>query len=153
MGGNGPGTGLYWDKLRGDNTIDRALWSYNQGSMVGVNVLLHRRHSTRQTVYLARAEAIARNALQHYSGQYDKQPPAFNAIFFRNLLLLHAATSDAELRAEILGTMRGYADRLWAAQHDGSRFSRAGSTLLDQSALVQVLALLAWDPGDYGNLA
>ncbi len=152
-GGNGPGTGLYWDKLRGDDTIDRALWSYNQGSMVGVNVLLHRRHGTGQTVYLARAEAIARNALQHYSGQYEKQPPAFNAIFFRNLLLLHAATSDAELRAEILDTMHRYAARLWTAQRRRSRSSRAGETLLDHSAVVQVLALLAWDPDDYAKLA
>ena len=26
---------LFWDKIRGDGTIDRAQWSYNQGSMVG----------------------------------------------------------------------------------------------------------------------
>ena len=31
-----PGTGLFWDKLRGDGTLDKTLWSYNQGSMDSV---------------------------------------------------------------------------------------------------------------------
>jgi hypothetical protein len=84
--GEQPGTGLYWDKLRGDGTVDRAQWSYNQGSMVGLNVLLARR-GPGGPAYLARAEAIARRALAHYaSAGYDSQPAAFNAIFFRNLL-------------------------------------------------------------------
>ena len=151
--GGPPATGLYWDKLRGDHTLDKALWSYNQGSMVGANVLLHRRAGAAQTEYLARAEAIARKALQHYRGSYEEQPPAFNAIFFRNLLLLHAATEDATLRTQIIEAMRSYADRLWSNRRGRFRFSGAGATLLDQSAIVQLLALLAWDPRDYRKLA
>ncbi len=150
-GDDPPAAGLFWDKLRGDGTIDRALWSYNQGSMVGANVLLARgAHAEQSSLHLARAEGIARRALAHYRDRYDSQAPAFNAIFFRNLLLLHAETADAELRARILADLRGYADRLWAAQDQGRR---VGATLLDQSALVQLLALLAWDPADYGLLA
>ena len=38
-----PGTGLFFDKLRGDGTLDETLWTYNQGSMIGANVLLARR--------------------------------------------------------------------------------------------------------------
>ena len=149
-GGDPPPAGLFWDKLCGDGTIDRALWSYNQGSMVGASVLLARADAPRSALHLSRAETIARRALAHYRDRYDAQPPAFNAIFFRNLLLLHAQTSDAELRARILADLRGYADRLWVAHQQGRR---VGATLLDQSALVQVLALLAWDPADYGRLA
>jgi hypothetical protein len=153
-GRDSAGSGLYWDKLRGDGTIDRALWSYNQGSMAGANVLLHRRAGTAQTQYLTRAEAIARKALARYRDGYEKQPPAFNAIFFRNLLLVHAATDDVALGAGILEAMRGYTDWLWSNRRERSRrFRLAGASLLDQSAIVQLLALLAWDPADYRKLA
>ncbi len=151
--GDPPGTGLYWDKIRGDGTIDKALWSYNQGSMVGANILLHRLAGDAPTKYLNRAETIARKALTHFAGRYEEQPPAFNAIFFRNLLLLHATTADRELRAEILTAMRGYADRLWALRRRRSPLHDAGGTLLDESAMVQLLALLAWDPAEYRKLA
>lgn len=151
--GHEPGTGLFWDKIRGDGSIDRALWSYNQGNMIGLNVLLIRA-GDRDAI--SRAEAIARRALSHYEGRYESQPPAFNAIFFRNLLQLHAATGDESLRVRITAAMRDYADHAWAQRRDRQdRFRLAGTrpTLLDQSALVQVLALLAWDPADYGLLA
>jgi hypothetical protein len=153
-----PATGLFWDKLRGDGTLDDALWSYSQGSMLGANVLLARRAGGQERAQLlARAEAIARKALGHYAGAgYDGQGPAFNAIFFRNQLLLHAATDDEALRAEIIDAMRAYADDAWSEHRDRRdlfRFSRSGVTLLDQSSIAQVLALLAWDPAEYSTLA
>ncbi len=157
LASDSPATGLFWDKLRVDDTLDETLWSYNQGSMLGANVLLHRREARARTGYLARAEAIARKALRHFGdGVYETQPPAFNAIFFRNLLLLHAATGDAGLRTEIIEAMRAYADGAWSQRRDRCdrfHFSSRGVTLLDQSAMVQLLALLAWDPGAYGKLA
>jgi hypothetical protein len=154
-----PGTGLFFDKVRGDGTIDRTLWSYNQGSMIGANVLLARQSGldpAARAQYLARAEAIAVKALGHYAGVYERQPPAFNAILFRNLLQLYAATADAGLRERIRTDMGAYAEAAWAAHRDRRdrfRFGRGGPTLLHQSAMVQVYALLAWDPGDYGTLA
>ena len=150
-------TGLFWDKVRGNGTVDKTLWSYNQGSMIGANVLLARLDASAQARYLSRAEAIARKALTHFAGGgYERQPPAFNAIFFRNLLLLHAATRDAELRTEIIEAIRGYADYAWYRARDRrDRFhlSKGGVTLLNQSAIVQLLALLAWDPSAYRKLA
>jgi hypothetical protein len=152
-----PATGLFWDKLRGDGTLDKTLWSYNQGSLVGANVLLARRGGTEQVRYLARADAIARNALRYFADSgYRRQPAAFNAIFFRNLLLLHEATGDAELRTVIIEAIRGYIRYAWCERRDrGDLFhlSNRGVTLLDQSAIVQLLALLAWDPGTHGRLA
>jgi hypothetical protein len=154
-----PGTGLFFDKVRGDGTIDRTLWSYNQGSMIGANVLLARQSGldpAARAGYLARAEAIAAKALRHYAGAYESQPPAFNAILFRNLLQLSAATPDAGLRQQIRAAMSAYAEAAWAShrdRHDRFRFGRGGPTLLHQSAMVQVYALLAWDPDDYGVLA
>jgi Glycosyl hydrolase family 76 len=145
--GDTPGTGLFWDKWRGDGSLDRTLWSYNQGSMIGANVLLGRDAAgADRAAYIGRAEAIARRALAHYAGdRLAAQPYAFNAIFFRNLLLLCDATADAALRADVLAAMRSYADR--------PEFSSHATTLLDLSAVVQILALLAWDPADYRRLA
>jgi predicted alpha-1,6-mannanase (GH76 family) len=145
-----PGTGLFWDKWRGDGSLDRALWTYNQGSMIGANVLLARAAvaaaDPERDRYTARAEAIAHKALRHYAGDaLAAQPYAFNAILFRNLLLLTDASTDAALTAEIRDVMCRYADR--------DDFASGARTLLDLSAVVQILALLAWDPAGYGRLA
>jgi Glycosyl hydrolase family 76 len=152
------GSGLFWDKVRGDGTIDKTLWTYNQGSMIGANVLLTRLEPPAQaSVYLDRAEAIARKSLAHFSrAEYLRQPAAFNAIFFRNLLLLHPVTRDRALQTDIVDTIRRYADHAWdhtRDRHDRFHLSDGGVTLLNQSAVVQLLALLAWDPGAYGSLA
>jgi hypothetical protein len=150
----GSGNGLFWDKIRGDGSIDKALWSYNQGSMIGAHVLLHRRHGPRSE-HLARAEGIAAVALRHYEHRYLDHSPAFNAIFFRNLFQLHAASSDVVLRGRILGDARAYAERLWNERRDGDDLFPFGkrATLLDQSAAVQLFALLAWDSDEYVQLA
>jgi hypothetical protein len=154
-GGQTPGTGLFWDKIRGDGSIDRATWSYNQGSMIGSAVLLARSQPDERDGYLGFAQAVARKAMAKFSGVYEKQPAAFNAIFFRNLLLLHHATKDEQLRTEIHGAMRAFADAAWNEARDRRDLLhlRGLPTLLDQSAIVQVLALLAWDPANYGRLA
>ncbi|MGH2866052.1 MAG: glycoside hydrolase family 76 protein [Solirubrobacteraceae bacterium] len=155
-GESGTGAGLFWDKIRADGSIDEMLWSYNQGGMVGANVLLHRRGLGAGGEYLERARTIATKALHHYEGRYLDHPPAFNAIFFRNLLQLHAATDDSALRAQIITAAVGYADRLWSERRDSRDlfpFRGDTTTLLDQSAAVQLFALLAWDLGDYGRIA
>lgn len=154
-GDDDAGSGLFWDKLRGDGTVDRATWSYNQGCMVGLNLQLTRR-GVAGIDHQGRAEAIARRALEHYSGGgYERQPAAFNAIFFRNLLALHATPADRSLCERVVSAMRDYADRAWARRDasDRCRFSGHRGSLLDQSAMVSILALLAWDPADYGLLA
>jgi hypothetical protein len=145
--------GLYFDKLRGDGTIDRALWSYNQGSMIGAAVLRYRTSGAAE--FREAAEAAASVALRHYAGRYFEQAPAFNAIFFRNLLLLHDVSGDAELREEIVAALRTYADQAWSRRRSDDLLAsgRDPLTLLDQSALVQVLALSAWDPPDYARIA
>jgi uncharacterized protein YyaL (SSP411 family) len=154
-GSDSPGTGLFWDKVRGDGTIDRSTWSYNQGSMIAASVLLARLDRSQRGEHLDRAEAIARKALREYAGSYERQPASFNAIFFRNLLLLHAQSEDEELRAAILDAIRDFADAAWSEARDRRQLFhlRGRATLLDQSAMVQVLALLAWDPAAYSRLA
>jgi hypothetical protein len=153
----GDGTGLFLDKIRGDGSIDRATWSYNQGNMIGANVLLARTDAGQGATYLARAEAIARKSLQHFAGTYEQGKPAFLAIFFRNLLLLHQATGDEGLRGDVIAAMREFGEIAWSRAQQGRKgvfgVGGGGPKLLEQSAYVQVLALLAWDPESYGRLA
>jgi hypothetical protein len=148
----GSSTGLYWDKVLGDGTIDRTIWSYNQGTMIGANVLRYR--LTKNPTCLERAEAIAEKALAYFdSVGYTTQPAAFNANFFRNLLLLHAANGNGVYRR----TMESYADQVWSSYRDSNTnlfyFSDEPACLLDQAAMVQIFALLAWNAEDYGRLA
>jgi hypothetical protein len=121
--------------------------------MIGAAVLRYRASGTTQC--LDEAEAIAGVALRRYAGRYFEQAPAFNAIFFRNLLLLHQVSGDHDLRGQILAAMRSYADQAWSRRQSGDLLPGAHGplTLLDQSALVQVLALSAWSPVEYTRLA
>jgi hypothetical protein len=156
------GNGLYANSMRADGQSDPKQWIYNQGLVIGAAVLLNR--VTGGAQYLDDAVSLADLTLTtfgkdaYYSGPdgaYDGRA-IFNAIFFRNLLMLYAVT----LTDRYLQAMRAYADAVWADPrvHDtktnlfklngGSRHS-----LLDQAAMVQVFALLSWSPTAYGKLA
>jgi len=156
------GNGLYANSMRADGQIDPKQWIYNQGIVIGAAVLLER--ITGEDQYLHDAVSLADLTLTtfgadpYYSGAdgaYDGRA-IFNAIFFRNLLMLYAVTrSDRYLRA-----MRGYADAVWSDPlvHDmrANLFKLNGSnrhSLLDQAAMVQVFALLSWSPTEYAKLA
>ncbi len=145
----GDGDGLYWDKIRGDGTIDRARWSYNQGSMLGLHALLADGATGADAGHpddLTRAEAIADRAIAHYDATaYAGEPAEFVAIFVRNLLGLHVRTDDGRLRGEIERTLRERAEATWPIT--------PGAPLLAHAAAVSLQALCAWDPADYRRLA
>ena len=85
---------------------------------------------------------------------YAQQDPAFNAIFFKHLLLLAAERDDPRYRR----ALQAYADQAWDTARDPTtnlfhfRPDRP-VTLLDQAAAVQLYALLAWDARQYRKLA
>lgn len=145
--------GLYWDHIDQHGTIDRDLWSYNQGTMLGAAVLLYL--ATRKEAYLNEARQIAERALTYYQrdGRWLTQPAAFNAIFFKNLLKLDAVLPNPRYRA----ALRTYTDTLWQAVDPSTSLLRqqpsAPATLLDQAALIQLLALLDWNREHYSVLA
>jgi hypothetical protein len=149
---------LMFDKVRGGNTIDKTLWTYNQGAMIAANVREYQ--TTGQSAYLQTAEAIATTALSTFNetGYLNNQPAAFNAIFFRGLLVLYSTTGDAGLRAQIIQTIQTYADDSWSYYRSSNGLfqfpSSAGSgyQLLDQGAMLEIYAMLAWDPANYGEL-
>jgi hypothetical protein len=120
--------GLYADHVRGDGTVDRTEWSYNQGSMLEAYRLLYR--ATGNHDDLVRAEAIADATVAAFRGRWSSEPPQFAAIFFRRLLDL--AADDG--RSDYFAVAQRYADRLWTSPR---------RQLFGQAALVQVYAALA----------
>ncbi|MEV6793501.1 glycoside hydrolase family 76 protein [Streptomyces sp. NPDC051320] len=145
--------GLYWDNLDLKGSIDKTVWSYNQGVPIGVNVLFY--EVTHDRAYLRRAERVAEAAYTHYvtEGRLLTQPPYFNSIFFKNLLLLESATGGNKY----LKAMADYADQVWAKLRDPGtglvRFDAGGTTqAIQQAAVAQIYAVLAWPRGKWPTL-
>jgi hypothetical protein len=85
-----------------------------------------------------------------------RQPASFNCMLCRNLLLLADVSGAA---AAYPRGMAEYAAWAWTTVRDPrtTLFPFDGAdkpvTLLDQAAMVQINALLAWDPADWPKLA
>jgi glycosyl hydrolase family 76 len=145
--------GLYWDHIDLAGNIEKTQWSYNQGVMLGASTLLYK--ATGERKYLNRAKAIADAALEFY-GTDDrlwKQPPRFNAILFKNLLILDNESHDPAYKK----TFKDYAERAWNEARDPEtglyHFVDGPVQLLEQAAPVQINALLAWPRTRYRWLA
>lgn len=135
--------GLYRDHLALDGSIEETRWTYNQGSMIAANALLHR--ATGDPAHLERAREVAAASLAYYRhGRLLAQPTAFNAIFLRGLLVLHATRPDDALPRAVLR----YAEELLGEQVDPSSgrvtAARRGSSVLHQAGVIAALALAAW---------
>lgn len=149
---------LMFDNVGGNDTVDETLWTYNQGAMIAASVREYRK--TGQVAYLSNAEALANAALNTFteSDYLNTQPAAFNAIFFRGLLVLYSATANTALQSRIMQTIETYADDSWNYYRTTQglfRFpssSGSGYQLLDQGAMLQIYAMLAWNPGNYAEL-
>jgi uncharacterized protein YyaL (SSP411 family) len=151
--------GLYANSVRADGTLDPTQWIYNQGILIGAGVLLHRVTGTPR--YLTQATQLADASLAvfgtdpYYSGTMGAYAGRgiFNAIFFRNLLMLYAVNTNPAY----LQRMQAYADAVWTNVRDRSNLFRLHDdkrvSLLDQASMVQVFALLSWDLGTYSALA
>jgi hypothetical protein len=157
------GSGLYWNVVRSDGSIDTNLWSYNQGVMIGADVL--RYQLTNNSVYLSQAAAAANKALSTF-GNFQGQPPSFNIMLFQNMLMLYPYATSS-IQTSILQAMQSYAD--WAWNNPSARNTRtnvfyfndagqpvggtnAPAQLRDQGAMTQLYALLAWSASNYGKL-
>jgi len=156
-----PDNGLYWDNIKLSGSIDKTQWSYNQGVMLGAKALLHR--ATREPGALAEAKAIADAALAFYGAKLDDgrtryftQPARFNAIFFANLLLLGSLAPNprylAAMNAYEEEARRRYLDtKTGLFRFPDNEFPNS-TTLLEQSAMVRIQAMQAWDPRDWRKL-
>lgn len=145
--------GLYWDHVDLQGNVNKAEWSYNQGTMIGASVLFYKATGSRK--YLQRAESIANAALNYYGneGRLYKQPDYFNSIFFRNLLLLEAVNHNHKYRK----FMQNYADHVWSTARDAHsglfKFNQSNQvSLLEQSAMVQIYAMLGRKQNGHRNM-
>jgi hypothetical protein len=140
--------GMYYDNLNDSGSVSTALWSYNQGTMIGAGTLLYQ--VTGDRTYLQQAEQTAAASVSYYSsgGNLYHQPDVFNAIFFRNLFPL--ATIDHDPSYARLAA--SYADTAWLQDRqpnglfndpDGS----GGESAENQTApMAEIYALLAQSP-------
>ena len=139
--------GLFWDHVEADGQVEPTFWSYNQGTPVGAEVRWWR--VTGDRAHLDRASALAQAALAHFAAgdRLWRQPPAFNAIFFRNLAQLHAA----DPQPAVVAALDQYLERVWVeARRDATGLFDAGGIghyddggTLDRAALVQLYVVQA----------
>ncbi|HXW34547.1 MAG TPA: glycoside hydrolase family 76 protein [Acidimicrobiales bacterium] len=81
-------SGLYYDHVNSDGSVNTTIWSYNQGTMIGADVLLYSTY--KDLTYLRYAKRTASAAVAYFGtgATLDDQGPAFNSIYFRDLFVL-----------------------------------------------------------------
>lgn len=134
---------LYADRLDPDGTVHQEIWSYNQGTMIGAGVLLHQ--MTGDADYLDHALATAASAIRRFTPEaLSRQLPAFNAIFFRNALLL----PPGRIVGAMLDRAQAYSALMWDQLRDDRRglFLGTGPPLNHNTPMAQIYALLAGSP-------
>jgi hypothetical protein len=134
--------GLYADHIRPHGQVNQAVWSYNQGTMIGAGVLLYQ--ATHEGIYLYQARQAARVALSYFTMErLLAENPFFPSVYFRNLMYLDSVTHDPPGRR----LAQAYVDHVWVNQRLTSNLfvfgSPASSQLLVQAAMVQIYALLS----------
>lgn len=140
--------GLYWDNLADNGELSKDIYSYNQGTPIGADVLWYR--VTGDKKYLERATQTAQATLDHFAKNDGlwKQAPCFNAILFRNLMALDQVAPNPRYKA----TMDAYLERGWKEARDpetglfnkGGIGAYSGHDALDQGGWVQMYALQDW---------
>jgi predicted alpha-1,6-mannanase (GH76 family) len=145
--------GLFSDHLSITGTVEPTVWSYNQGVPIGVNVMLYQ--ITHDGKYLGEAERIAAAASSYYGtdGRLLEQPAVFNSIFFKNTLLLESVAGGSKYRK----AAQTYADAMWTDHRDAAtglfHFGSDHTQVIEQSAMTQIYAVLAWSPAQWRNLS
>ncbi|MGH9094394.1 MAG: glycoside hydrolase family 76 protein, partial [Acidimicrobiales bacterium] len=136
---------MFYDHLDDSGNVNTALWSYNQGTMIGAGVLLYQ--ITGDRTYLQQAEQTAAASVGYYGagGNLYHQPAVFNAIFFRNLFALAKLNHDPSYAR----MAASYADTAWLQDRRSTGlFSdpdpTGGESLENQTApMAEIYALLA----------
>lgn len=137
--------GLYADNIDLYGTVDKSIFIYNQGTMIGTEVLLYQVTGKRE--YLQRARESAATTMAYFTrSQLEGQAPFFVSIFGENLLRLNALSPNPAYRAYL----QEYADHAWAADRDPQTglfdfHEHEATLLLQQAAMTQLLAYLSWD--------
>jgi hypothetical protein len=153
--------GLYSNDIDNTGTVDPTLWSYNSGAMIGTATELYR--ATGNATYLNDAVSDANGAMAYWTadGRLYQQPAIFNSYLFQDLLSLDSVRPNAAYYS----TLETYAGQLWndnrntannlfsfQSGNGGAPDTSLPVQTLNQSAVVQLFSLLAWNPQDYDRL-
>ncbi len=146
---------LYADHVGVDGHIDHGVFAYNQGTPVGAGVLWWRLTGDERWLDSATDTALA--SLGYFAGRrLWEHPPVFVAIWFRNLLCLHAARAVPGL----VDALDDYLYAVWELARDPEtqslggggigRYDRGG--VIDHAGLVQLYALRAWSETSWADI-
>ena len=140
--------GMYADHIGRKGAVEPALWSYNQGSMIGAGTLLYQ--ATGDSAYLWQARQTAKAALAYFDNErLGSENPFFVSVYFRNLMYLDSVTHDPPGQS----IAQDYVNYAWLHQRLSDNVFVAGSPasaqLLYQAAIVQIYALLSIPASDY----
>lgn len=133
---------LYFDHIRLHGAVNQALWSYNQGVMMGAGTMLYQ--VTGNGAYLYEARQTAKAALAYFTlSRLETENPFFAAVYFRNLMYLDSVTRDPPGPR----LAQAYVNDAWASKRLKSYLfvfgSPPSSQLLVQAAIAQIYALLS----------
>jgi hypothetical protein len=150
-------SGVYWDHMKSDGTIDKRTFTYNTGTVLHANALLYK--ITGEKSYLEEARSLAKASLAYFTKpnaaakiSFFPTTPWFNVVLFRGYLELYRV--DAEHDRTYIDAMRANVWYAWEhARDERGLFSKdwSGTTgvkdvfkpLLNQAPMVEVFALLA----------
>lgn len=137
-------TGFYGNDIGPSGAVNPRVWSYNQGLVIGAEVLAARRgdHAA-----LVRAEQLGSLAVWFLGpAALRSEPPEFAAVLARQLLLLGRIDHDPKWRAAV----QAYGDAAWTMERDPASglftFGDGTPRLIVQAAMTQIYALLAATP-------
>ena len=131
--------GLFNDHINADGSVNSTIWSYNQGVMVGAGVLLNKLTGT--STYLSQAEQTASAALLYFGtgSTLINQGPAFNGIYFRNLLFLNSVVPNDGYASEA----QSFGSSMWAQRQVSTGLIDPQYGVNGTAPMVEIYALLA----------
>ena len=136
--------GLYYDHVNPGGSVNTTIWSYNQGTMVGVGVLLYQ--ITGNAGFLTAAQGTADSAVAHFGtgSALQTQGPGFNAIYFRDLFVLNQVQANSAYGSEA----QAYATYMWTQRNASGLFVQNGNTngVNGTAPMVEIYSLLAGSP-------
>ncbi|MFN8555569.1 MAG: glycoside hydrolase family 76 protein, partial [Candidatus Obscuribacterales bacterium] len=130
--------GLFLDGINanGSNDNHETLFSYNQGLMLGNATMLYQ--ITGDKNYLDQANQIAKGTIDW---RFNEQEPFFNAVYFKNLMLLDSVQPNNEYRQ----ALSKYAGDLQNTLNGGN-IDKWHDHELTQAAARQIFALAEQNP-------
>jgi Glycosyl hydrolase family 76 len=141
--------GLYADSIALSGYVDPTYWIYNQGTMIGAEVMLYEASGQRR--YLEGAVESASSTLAYFTpSRLEQQPPDFVAIFAENLLHLDELAPNPLYRAYL----ESYANSAWANLRNATSglfefHEEHPDPLLNQAGMAQLYAYLAWPASSF----